>query len=80
VAHRVDVVALSFSSLIKPNDVVEGLQELRRHLTDAVSVWAGGQALALRRRKIPQVDILGGFADIPLEVNRWRNAALKLKR
>jgi methanogenic corrinoid protein MtbC1 len=80
VAHRVDVVALSFSSLIKPNDVVEGLQELRRHLTDAVSVWAGGQALALRRRKIPQVDILGSFADITLEVNRWRNAALKLKR
>ncbi len=79
VAHRVDVVALSFSSLIKPNDVVEGLQELRRHLSDAVKVWAGGQALALRRRKVPQVDILGGFSDIAFHVKRWRSAALKLK-
>lgn len=77
VARRTDVVALSFSSLMKTNDVVEGLAELRQHLPATVAVWAGGQAAALKRRKLPHVEVLRGLADVSLQIKRWRSAALK---
>lgn len=78
-AHRVDVVALSFSSLMKTNDVLDGLTELRQHLPTTVTVWAGGQAAALKRRKLADVEVLRGLADVAVQVKRWRSAALKLK-
>jgi len=77
VAHRADVVALSFSSLMKTNDVLDGLAELRQHLPSTVTVWAGGQAAALKRRKLAQVEVLRGLADVSAQVKRWRSAALK---
>jgi methanogenic corrinoid protein MtbC1 len=78
-AHRVDVVALSFSSLMKTNDVLDGLAELRHHLPAVVTVWAGGQAAALKRRKLAQVEVLRGLDDVAVQVKRWRSAALKSK-
>jgi methylmalonyl-CoA mutase cobalamin-binding subunit len=78
-AHRVDVVALSFSSLMKTNDVLSGMSELRQHLPKTVTVWAGGQAAALKRLAIDQVEVLDGLADVAVHVKRWRSAALKLK-
>jgi methanogenic corrinoid protein MtbC1 len=76
-AHRVDVVALSFSSIMKTNDVLDGLAELRQHLPTTVAVWAGGQAAALKRRKLAQVEVLRGLADVAVQLKRWRSATLK---
>jgi methylmalonyl-CoA mutase cobalamin-binding subunit len=78
-AHGVDVVALSFSSLMKTNDVLSGMSELRQHLPDTVTVWAGGQAAALKRLTLNKVEVLSGLADLAVHVKRWRSASLKLK-
>ena len=42
-AHQVDVVALSCSINMNPNQVVDGLQELRSMLPAHVTIWAGGK-------------------------------------
>jgi len=78
-AHGVDVVALSFSSLMKSNDVLSGMSELRQHLPGTVTVWAGGQAAALKRLTLNKVEVLSGLADLAVHVKRWRSASLKLK-
>jgi hypothetical protein len=78
-AHRVDVVALSFSSLMKTNDVLAGMAELRQHLPSTVTVWVGGQAAGLKRLALDQVKVLPSLADVGVQVKRWRSAALKLK-
>jgi cobalamin-dependent methionine synthase I len=49
-AHQVDVVALSCSMSMNPNQVVEGLQELRSMLPAHMVIWAGGSSPALRPR------------------------------
>ncbi len=48
-AQRADVVALSFSGYLNPNQVVEGLAELRQKLPASIELWAGGAAPALHR-------------------------------
>ena len=72
IAHRADVVALSFSLNMNPNHVVDGLMELHALLPSTVDVWAGGAAPALRRRQIEQVLVLDGLASISEVVTQWR--------
>jgi methanogenic corrinoid protein MtbC1 len=71
-AHRVDVVALSFSVNMNPNHVVDGLMALNLLLPDSVEVWVGGQAPALRRRQIERVTVLHELKSITDAVNQWR--------
>jgi len=71
-AHQVDVVALSCSMSMNPNQVVEGLQELRSMLPAHMVIWAGGSSLALRRREIPGMVPLTQLGDIAQEVRKWR--------
>jgi methanogenic corrinoid protein MtbC1 len=78
-AHRADVVALSFSSLMKTNDVLAGMSELRQHLPGTVTVWVGGQAAGLKRLALNKVEVLRDLAEVAGQVKRWRSAALKLK-
>ena len=73
-AHQVDVVALSCSMSMNPNQVVEGLQELRSMLPAHMVIWAGGSSLALRRREIPGMVPLTQLGDIAQEVRKWRAA------
>jgi MerR family transcriptional regulator, light-induced transcriptional regulator len=72
IAHRADVVALSFSLNMNPNHVVDGLTELNALLPSTVEVWAGGSAPALRRRQIERVSVLHSLASISDAVNQWR--------
>jgi methanogenic corrinoid protein MtbC1 len=72
IAHRADVVALSFSLNMNPNHVVDGLTELNALLPSTVKVWAGGGAPALRRRQIEYVLVLEGLASIAEAVTQWR--------
>ena len=73
-AHQVDVVALSCSINMNPNQVVDGLQELRSMLPAHVTIWAGGSSPALRRREIPGMVPLTQLGDIAQEVRKWRAA------
>jgi methanogenic corrinoid protein MtbC1 len=71
-AHRVDIVALSFSLSISANQVNDGLQELRQLLPPTVEIWAGGRNSALRRRNKPGVTVMGLLEQIPDQVRDWR--------
>lgn len=70
-AQRIDVVALSFSGCMNPNQVVDGLTELRAKLPAAVEVWAGGAAPALHRRPVAGVRAIAAIGQIHDEVRRW---------
>lgn len=73
-AHKVDVVALSFSANMNPNHVVDGLAELKALLPNDVAIWAGGSASALRRRHIQGVRVLDDLAAISGAVSQYRRS------
>ena len=73
-AHRIDIVALSFTGCMNPNQVVDGLIEIRQKLPAAVSVWAGGSAPVLHRRRVEGVQPIVSLDGLPGEIARWRNA------
>lgn len=72
IAHAADVVALSFSVNMNPNQVVDGLVELNALLPESVEVWAGGAAPALRRRQITRVRVMHQLSQIETAVQEWR--------
>jgi DNA-binding transcriptional MerR regulator/methylmalonyl-CoA mutase cobalamin-binding subunit len=74
-AHRVDVVALSFSATMNPNHVLDGLAELRRALPADVEIWAGGRCPILRRRRVEGVQTLHDLEQVGAEVKRWVDAS-----
>jgi len=71
-AHRADVVALSFTGCLNPNQVADNLAELRGKLPTAMQVWAGGSAPVLHRRPVPGVSALASLEEIPAALSRWR--------
>lgn len=71
-AFRTDIVALSFTGCMNPNQVVEGLSELVSKLPDGTTVWAGGAAPVLHRRRVPGVRPLASFEALGAELQRWR--------
>ena len=74
-AHRSDIVALSFTGCMNPNQIVDGLVELRAKLPAAVHVWAGGSAPVLHRRAVPGVRAFATFDALPAELQLLRAAA-----
>ncbi len=57
-ACDIDIVVLGFGANMNPNQIVEGLHELRRALPTTLSIWAGGSAPALFRRQVAGVKAL----------------------
>jgi MerR family transcriptional regulator, light-induced transcriptional regulator len=74
-AHESDIVALSFTGCMNPNQVVDGLQELRGKLPATTSVWAGGSAPVLHRRRVAGVLPIASFDQMAPELQRWRTAS-----
>ena len=73
-AHRSDIVALSFTGCMNPNQVVDGLTEIRQKLPDHVRIWAGGSAPVLFRRRVDGVEPLLNLEELPGQVRQWRQA------
>lgn len=71
-AQKADIVALSFSSQINQNQVVDGLKELQSKLAPGVEVWAGGDNQALKKRPPEHVKILTALQDISESIRHWR--------
>lgn len=71
-AHRADIVALSFSTMMSSKAVIESLTELRSTLPPQVLLWAGGGAPVLRRRAIDGVVPITTLKAIPLQVQQLR--------
>jgi DNA-binding transcriptional MerR regulator/methylmalonyl-CoA mutase cobalamin-binding subunit len=76
-AQDCDVVALSFSGCMNPNQVVQGLTELRARLAPRVALWAGGAAPVLHRRAVPGVTPIASLSQIGVELQRWRQLAAR---
>lgn len=72
-AQKADIVALSFSSQINQNQVLDGLKELKSKLAPGVEIWAGGDNQALRKRPPEDIKILTALYDIAQNVKAWRN-------
>jgi MerR family transcriptional regulator, light-induced transcriptional regulator len=77
-AHRSDIVALSFTGCMNPNQVVDGLGELRSKLPEGVRLWAGGSAPVLHRRRVDGVLPVAALEMVPAELQRWRAACAAL--
>lgn len=76
-AQRADIVALSFSGCMNPNQIVDGLAELRAKLPAAVDLWAGGAAPALHRRPVAGVRAIATIERVREELTAWRERAAK---
>jgi MerR family transcriptional regulator, light-induced transcriptional regulator len=72
-AYQSDIVALGFTGCMNPNQVVEGLTELRAKLPRSVEIWVGGSAPVLQRRPVDGVLALGDLSDITCQIERWRH-------
>lgn len=71
-AQKIDIVALSFSSSLNPNKVLDGLRELRAKLPPGVEIWAGGNCPVLYRRPPKDVRMLPSLGMIAGAVSEWR--------
>jgi DNA-binding transcriptional MerR regulator/methylmalonyl-CoA mutase cobalamin-binding subunit len=74
-AHRLDVVALSFSASMPAQAVLSGLGELRNLLPAEVGIWVGGSSPVLRRKLPEGVLHVPGLTPIDETVAAWREAA-----
>jgi methanogenic corrinoid protein MtbC1 len=70
----VDIVALSFSASTNPNQVVDGLLDLRAKLPPGVQIWAGGNCPILQRKPPKDVVVLPDLEDIHPALQRWRDS------
>lgn len=70
-SYRVDVVGLSFSVNMNPNQIVDGLAELKLLLPEHMEIWAGGRSPALRRRSMDHVRVLQDLSSIETAVHDW---------
>ncbi|MSQ56818.1 MAG: MerR family transcriptional regulator [Limnohabitans sp.] len=73
-AQESDIVALSFSSSMNPNHVVDGLNELRQQLPLHVEVWAGGNNPILSKRQIKGASVMKNLYSIHHELQKWRKS------
>lgn len=71
-AQKADVVALSFSACLNPNQVLDGLTELRAKLSANTQIWAGGQCPILQRRPPKDVMVLSELGQIHASLAAWR--------
>ena len=71
-AHRVDVVALSFSESMPGPQTASALQDLRARLPAGVEIWAGGGSPALRTQRLPGIHVMQRLVDIVDTVALWR--------
>lgn len=77
-AHRADIVALSFSGYLTAAVIQRALVALRAQLDPAIELWAGGRGLAPRQRRTGVVGVAGvdcviGLSEVVAQVRRWRD-------
>ena len=71
-AQPINIVALSFTACLNPNQIYDGLSELRAGLPDDVKIWAGGYCPSLRRRRPDGVEVIESLEAVGTLVAQWR--------
>ncbi|HUH40329.1 MAG TPA: cobalamin-binding protein, partial [Castellaniella sp.] len=77
-AHRADVVALSFSNLHKATLVQASLRELRAQLPGSAALWVGGACSALYQWPVTGVSAVQHLSGLSLLLAQWRHTARAL--
>jgi len=72
-AQDIDLVVLSFSPVMNPTLVIDGLTELRAKLPKSVEIWAGGRCPVLSRRAPDGIRVVTEFSDLAKSVLDWRH-------
>ncbi|HEX8009448.1 MAG TPA: MerR family transcriptional regulator [Casimicrobiaceae bacterium] len=71
-AHKVHVVALSFSMAFPLRQVGDAIATLRRQLPPAVALWAGGDVTRRVRKSLPGVQLIPEIGDTLAALKSWR--------
>jgi len=71
-AHKVELVALSFSGAFPVRQATEGLATLRRELPPSVTLWAGGEMTRRVRKTMPGVVLIPDLAASIGALKSWR--------
>jgi len=71
-AHKVDIVALSFSAAFPVRQATDSLANLRHHLPEGVTLWAGGEMTRRIRKTLPGVVLLPDLAASVNALRSWR--------
>jgi len=75
-AQNIDIVALSFSPVMNPNLVLDGLNELRAKLPRSVDIWAGGRSPVLQRRPPSGVRVIPELSGLTQALVDWRHQSV----
>jgi MerR family transcriptional regulator, light-induced transcriptional regulator len=71
-AHKVHLVALSFSGAFPVRQAGEGLATLRRQLPPSTTLWAGGEMTRRVRKTLPGVVLVPELASTIGALKSWR--------
>ncbi len=71
-AHRVHLVALSFSAAFPVRQATDGLATLRRELPQTTTLWAGGEMTRRVRKTLPGVVLIPDLAASIGALKSWR--------
>ena len=71
-AHKANVVALSFSMAYPMRQAGEALSQLRRQLPSSVALWAGGEMTRRLRKSLPGVQLIADIGDTLGALKNWR--------
>jgi DNA-binding transcriptional MerR regulator/methylmalonyl-CoA mutase cobalamin-binding subunit len=71
-AHKAQLIALSFSAAFPVRQASEGLATLRRQLPPAVTLWAGGEMTRRVRKTLPGVVLIPDLASTIGALKSWR--------
>ncbi|MGI8894320.1 MAG: MerR family transcriptional regulator [Casimicrobiaceae bacterium] len=72
VAHKIHIVALSFSAAFPVRQATDGLATLRKVLPPQVALWAGGEMTRRVRRTMPGVLLIPDLALLVGGLRSWR--------
>ncbi|MFO1304306.1 MAG: MerR family transcriptional regulator [Burkholderiales bacterium] len=72
IAHKVDILALSFSAAFPLRQATDGLAVLRREVPPHVTLWAGGEMTRRVRKTLPGVVLIPDLASTIAALKAWR--------
>ncbi len=73
IAHKVQIVALSFSAAFPLRQAIDGLLTLRRQLPAPVTLWAGGEMTRRVRKTMPGIVLIPDLASTINALRSWRS-------
>ena len=73
IAHKVHILALSFSGAFPLRQATDGLANLRRQLPPQVTIWAGGEMTRRVRKTMPGIVLVPDLGSIVNALRSWRS-------